>query len=364
MNPISSTYSSKIALTDVRVFDGRENTAPTTVVIEGSVIGTDPTGAEFVDAGGAILLPGLIDAHIHLRGPESLDQLAAFGVTTALDMATWPAEDLAALRKESGTTDIRSAGTPIVGAGGMHAKLSGLAAAIITESGQADRMVADRAFAGSDYVKIMLEAPGAGGPDRAAAEAVVEAAHARGLRVVAHASSRGAYGIALDVGVDVVTHVPMDAELSADDVRRMLEQGCIAIPTLTMMEGLATNADIPRVFDRCLATVGALHAAGVPILAGSDANAQRGVPFNPEFGTALHRELELLVTAGLTPVDALHAATTLPASHFRLPDRGVIEPGARADLVLVDGNPLTDISATRAISRVWCAGVEQPRSPD
>ncbi|MFQ6397415.1 amidohydrolase family protein [Nocardia sp. KC 131] len=365
MNSISSTDgSSKIAVTDVRVFDGRELTMPTTVVIDGAVIGTDPSGAEFVDAGGAILLPGLIDAHIHLNGPETLDQLAAYGVTTGLDMATWPPERLAALRKESGASDIRSAGTPVIGAGGLHAKVPGMAAdAVITDPGQADRMVAERAEAGSDYVKLVLEAPGAGGPDPAAAEAVVAAAHARGLRVVAHTSSHGAYLIAIDVGVDIVTHVPMDAELSALEVTRMAEQGRVAVPTLAMMEGIATTRGIPGAIDRCLATVGALHAAGVPILAGSDANSQPGVPFHPEHGAALHHELELLVAAGLTPAEALRAATILPAKHFGLTDRGEIAPGSRADLVLVEGDPLADISATRAIARVWCAGVEQRRSP-
>jgi imidazolonepropionase-like amidohydrolase len=57
-------------------------------------------------------------------------------------------------------------------------------------------------------------------------------------------------------------------------------------------------------------------------------------------------------------VDALRAATDLPAKHFRLDDRGAIRPGLRADLVLLDGDPIADITATRAITRVWCAGVE------
>jgi len=65
-----------------------------------------------------------------------------------------------------------------------------------------------------------------------------------------------------------------------------------------------------------------------------------------------------LVDAGLSTVDALRAATSLPAKHFGLNDRGVIEPGYRAYLVLVDGDPITDIRATRSIKRVWCGGLE------
>ncbi|MET9487474.1 amidohydrolase family protein [Nocardia sp. NPDC006630] len=358
MNPVLSEAGSKIALTGVRVFDGRELGEPATVVIDGDVIGTDPGGAELIDAGGAILLPGFIDAHIHLHGPQTLTQLADYGVTTGLDMATWPPERLAALRKESGASDIRSAGTPLIGAGGMHARVPGMSdAAIITDADQADRMVAERVAAGSDYVKIVLEAPGGGGPDADVAAAVVRSAHARGLRVVAHAASLGAYLTGLDVGADILTHVPREAEVAGADVRRMAEQGGIAVPTLVMMEGIA-NALGSGGIEYCLATVGALHAAGVPVLAGSDSNDQVGVPFQPEHGAALHRELELLVAAGLTPAAAIRAATSLPAKHFGLTDRGVIAPGMRADLVLIDGDPLADIRATRAITRVWCAGNE------
>ncbi|WP_327140151.1 amidohydrolase family protein [Nocardia sp. NBC_01327] len=358
MNSGLSEAGSKIAVTGVRVFDGRELSEPTTVVIDGDVIGTDPGGAELIDAGGAILLPGFIDAHIHLHGPQTLAQLADFGVTTGLDMATWPPERLEALRKESGASDIRSAGTPLIGAGGMHARVPGMSdAAIITDAAQADRMVAERVAAGSDYVKIVLEAPGGGGPDADVAAAVVRAAHARGLRVVAHAASLGAYLTGLDVGADILTHVPREAEVSAADVRRMAEQGGIAVPTIVMMEGIATALGVGGI-DHCLATVGALHAAGVPVLAGSDSNDQIGVPFQPEHGAALHRELELLVAAGLTPAEAIRAATSLPAKHFGLTDRGVIAPGMRADLVLIEGDPLADIRATRAIARVWCAGNE------
>jgi imidazolonepropionase-like amidohydrolase len=68
-----------------------------------------------------------------------------------------------------------------------------------------------------------------------------------------------------------------------------------------------------------------------------------------------------LVDAGLSISAALRAATSLPAKHFGLSDRGAVEPGLRADLVLVDGDPLADISATRAIRRVWLAGVESVR---
>jgi hypothetical protein len=104
-------------------------------------------------------------------------------------------------------------------------------------------------------------------------------------------------------------------------------------------------------------TVTQLHAAGVPLLAGTDAP-------NPgtAHGVSLHRELELLVAAGLSPVEALAAATSVPARTFRLRDRGRIAQGLRADLVLVDGDPTSEIKRTRAIAGVWKAGVRVDRA--
>jgi imidazolonepropionase-like amidohydrolase len=93
------------------------------------------------------------------------------------------------------------------------------------------------------------------------------------------------------------------------------------------------------------------------ILAGTDANQAPFAPASPPYGTSLHHELGLLVDAGLSPVDALRSATVLAARYWGLADRGVIAPGQRADLVLVDGDPLTDIGAVSQIMAVWCAGV-------
>src|SRR5699024_9534069 len=95
-----------------------------------------------------------------------------------------------------------------------------------------------------------------------------------------------------------------------------------------------------------------LHAAGVPLLAGSDAG-------NPgtAHGPSLHHELALLVEAGLTPIEALRAATSIPARQFGLAGRGCLQPGCRADLVLIDGNPLDDIRHTVRIDAVWKTGL-------
>lgn len=113
-------------------------------------------------------------------------------------------------------------------------------------------------------------------------------------------------------------------------------------------------------FQVALDSVTAMRDAGVPILAGTDMN-NSGI-FSMVAGKSLHHELELLVRAGLTPVETLRAATSLAAKHFHLQDRGRIAPGLRADLVLVEGKPDENITATQKISRVWSGGVEVPKS--
>ena len=98
--------------------------------------------------------------------------------------------------------------------------------------------------------------------------------------------------------------------------------------------------------------VARLIAAGVRLLAGTDAPIPSTV-----YGASLHRELELLVRCGLTPAQALTAATASPARVFGLTDRGRIAIDQTADLVLVAGDPLTDIAVTRSITTIWRAGI-------
>jgi imidazolonepropionase-like amidohydrolase len=111
--------------------------------------------------------------------------------------------------------------------------------------------------------------------------------------------------------------------------------------------------------DADLAAVRSLVRAGVTILAGTDP--PNGTVLH---GVSLHRELELLVQGGMTPAQALTAATRNPAAAFHLRARGSIAVGKRADLVLVQGNPANDITATRDILRVWRSGVTVPRTPE
>ncbi|MEV7845238.1 MULTISPECIES: amidohydrolase family protein [Streptomyces] len=346
----------RVALTGVRVFDGNALTTPRTVVIDNGRIGVSSAGARKVDCGGAVLLPGLIDAHLHLQNLDTLRQLTAHGVTTALDMASFPPSTVEALRRRPGLTDIRSAGTPAVAPGSPQSQLPTFPAnGVVTGPEQAPGFVRARVAEKSDYIKIIIDEPGLSAET---VKALVRAAHAAGKLVMAHATTGTTVERALTAGVDMIHHVPLDSPLSPALAARYAAGGPVAVPTLTMMEGFA-GLGIPG-FDYAAAegSVTALRRAGARILAGTDANRTPGIPVQPPFGVSMHHELELLVRAGLTPREALNSATGLPAQAFGLRDRGAIRTGYRADLLLIDGDPLADIRATRNIRSVWVGGVE------
>jgi imidazolonepropionase-like amidohydrolase len=348
----------RTAVTNVRVFDGRQLLSLGTVVIEGGRIGASGVADEVIDGAGGVLMPGLIDAHVHLHDRHTLELLTGFGVTTALDMACAPPELVGSLRSVPGLTGIRSAGTPAVAPGSMHSRIPVTGQrGLIAGPDQAARFVADRIAEGSDYIKIIVGNPGPS-HDQATLDALTAAARERSKLTVAHASSYEAVEMAQRARVNVLTHVPLDKALDETAAAAAVADGRILIPTLAMMEGVVAQSAPPGAdYAAARQSVTVMYRAGVPILAGTDANAV-GVPAAISHGASLHHELELLVDAGLSPLDALRAATSRPAHYFGLADRGVIEPGRRADLVLIDGNPLRDITATRSVRRIWCGGVE------
>jgi imidazolonepropionase-like amidohydrolase len=351
----------KIILKNVRVFDGHSVREPSTIVLDGGLIckADDIEDAETVDCQGCVLLPGLIDAHVHLHGEENLVQLASHGITTALDMAN-DLKTYGPLRAREGLTDVRSALTAATSPGSNHSKMFARVgipeSELVSNPEDAQQFVARRVSEGSDYIKIIADVPG---PDQASLNALVAAAHSLGKLTIAHAARYTPCQMAQEAGVDVLTHAPIDKAFEKADIDRMVADKRIIVPTLILMQTLLKVVRRPGAdYSFARETVRAMYHAGVPILAGTDANKAPGLPWNVAHGDSLHHELELLVDAGLSTVDALRAATSLPAKHFGLNDRGVIEPGYRADLVLIDGDPIADIKATRSIKRVWCGGIE------
>jgi imidazolonepropionase-like amidohydrolase len=397
-----SVGAQTILFQDVRVFDGeRVSTNRDVLVADGRIarIGSgiaSPAGATIVDGKGKTLLPGLIDSHTHTWG-NGLTTALAFGVTTELDMFSDVAAAAASRAEQragraNSRADLYSAGTLVTAPGG-HGTEYGSKIPTITSPDSARAFVDARIAEGSDYVKLVYDdgrTYGASYPTLSpeTMRAVVAAAHARGKLAVVHIGDLAGARAAIAAGADAIVHLFVNAEPDAEFGRFVASHKAFVVPTLTVLKsitgvgGAASLADDRRMnayltrqeiamvkqgFPRragstpvnyafAEATVKQLRAAHVPILAGTDAG-------NPgtAHGAALHRELELLVQAGLSPSEALASATSIPARAFRLADRGRIATGFRADLLLVDGDPTVDITTTRNIAGIWKAGVRFDR---
>jgi imidazolonepropionase-like amidohydrolase len=381
-----------------------------------------PPDAEVIDGNGRTLLPGLIDCHVHAGDVRALGQALAFGVTTELDMFSGP--DLAAQRRSlaarrDDVADIRTAVRGAVAAGAALQRLTpGLPA--VAGPRDAEAFVRAQVAAGADYLKIYLEDPAwYGSPALSAAtvRALVAAAHAHGMLAVAHADSAAQARMFIQAGGDALAHVLADLAVTPAFLADLRRRPAFAIATLRATAVLSAAqarqleadqrelAGHPRlgpfldqptwdVFTRpglladarargaagacrggrldfagALRSVAALHRAGVPVLAGTDTNYPGPGDGNAILsayaghGIALHHELELLARAGLSPAEALAAATSVPARLFGLADRGRIARGLRADLLLVDGDPCADITATRDIVAIWRNGARLRREP-
>ena len=356
----ASPAKTKIAIDNVRAFDGSKLLDVGTVVVDGNVIGTDPTGAQHVDGNGGVLLPGLIDSHCHPSNITHLEELSRFGVTTGLVMACYSAQLCASLQNHPGLVDIRLGSAPAAAPGSVHGNIT----AAVDKSGTllvpnvtaVPQWIDQQVASHPDYIKLVAESPGL---DQETLNALTLESHKRDKKVVCHAAAFDAIEQAVMAGVDHIHHAPLDKAIDACLAARIFFQNQISAPTLSIMQAIAKTLPQPSIsYSTARTSVEMLRNSGVPILAGTDANLQPGLIATVPFGSSIHLELELLVDAGLSTVEALQAATSRPAKYFGLTDRGVIAPGMRADLLLVDGDPVADIKATRNIKKVWLAGVE------
>ncbi|MEV6442936.1 amidohydrolase family protein [Amycolatopsis sp. NPDC051716] len=395
------------AITGARVFDGEKTLGVQTVVLDGRKIrqvgGEVPDGAEVVDGRGATLLPGLIDAHVH-SSPGSLALALRFGVTTELEMQGMNTrENRAHITEDDTVADVRSAGFGITPPGGHPSELmpEGFRPAgdlppvmplmpFSTTPDQAAAYIPQLLARGSDYIKFMVDDgsveghPGLPMLDQATLTAGVAEAKKYGALTVAHTLTLDATRMAAEAGIDGVVHVFMDRPHTTEIVDLIAGSGMFVVPCVSLdasMMGItgSTLADDPRVARRLddkweetlrssynrypqgkledvLETVAALAAAGVDLLAGTDASMAETFFGGLAHGASLHHELQYLVTAGLTPAQALRAATATTARRFGLGDRGRIAEGLRADLLLVDGDPTTNIGDTLNTRAVWRRG--------
>ena len=391
------------AVVGATVFDGESFRADHDVwVEEGRIraVGAAleiPDGVARVDGSGRTLLPGLIDAHVHTFG-TTLNDAVRFGVTSVLDQFTDPA--LAASKRAARETlargdeaDLFSAGMLATAAGG-HGTQFGMPVEPVSGPSGAAAWVAARKAEGSDWIKIVYED---GSPymdipslDPETIGALIAAAHAEGLLAVVHVTKLAHALEAIDRGADGLVHVWGDAVVDEAQAARIAEAGVFVVPTLSVVTAMSGDGidperlgeaggaavsrmqretlanrfpDLPdeagpaAMGETALANVRRLHAVGVRLLAGTDAP-------NPGTGAGIsqHGELRLLVRAGLSSAEALAAATATPAAVFGLDDRGRIEAGRIDDLVLVDGDVESDVSAGTRLVAVWKDGYPVARS--
>ena len=394
---VRSSADTSLVISDARIVDVRAGRSgdPTNVRIdEGRItaIGpVDPADADdVVDAAGAYLTPGLIDAHVHLcwdAGPEPvasytaatlrerLDQArtsagraASAGITTVRDLGG-PVELLEDLKTWGDGADVVAAGPPVTRHDGHLAFFGGA----VADASAARRAVDTASAAGARAIKIVLSGGGlTPGTDPARTEldasiarAATDAAHERGLRVAAHCHATSSVRMALDCRVDTIEHASMVSEdgkarfepALADD----LAAAGIAV-TPTAIGALRTarryreadgdpgrQGSVQRLEARA-AFVGRWAEHGVRLIAGTDA----GVTLTP-FDSLL-AELRVYAEAGLGAAGALRTATVDAADILGLDDRGEIREGLRADLLVLRDDPTSSLLALEAPGVVVAAG--------
>ena len=380
--------SHNIAITGATIVDVSGKSRPladrAVVITDGRVASIGPSGraavpegATIVNAAGKTIIPGLWDMHAHFEQVEWGPIYLASGVTTVRDVGNelefiTSVRDAVASGKGIGPRMLLAGIVDGAGPNGMGA----IRAATAEEARQVVRRYHD---AGFQQIKIYssITLP--------VMRAITAEAHRLGMTVTGHVPEGINAFEAIAAGMDQINHAEYIAAVAYPDAGKiaatMKSHKTVLDPTLALYELLARPFTQPidtfepgfthvarelatplsgfgsppeaaplrrRRFEDYVAIVGALHKAGVPIVAGTD----QSVP-----GFSLHREIELYVNAGFTPLEALQAATIVPARVMgNESDSGSIEVGKRGDIVILDASPLENIANTRKIYRVVTNG--------
>jgi imidazolonepropionase-like amidohydrolase len=365
------------ALVGARVLDGRggDPVDDTTVLVRGGRIAAVgprslvpvPDGMRVIRANGKTIVPGLWDMHGHLSQIEWGPAYLAAGVTSARDLGGEQAF-LAAFR--DALAGGHGIGPRLFLAGLVDGDVSEAYGTIVAATAEQGRVVVDAyRQAGFDQIKLYsrLTPP--------LVEAIARRAHDAGMTVTGHIPNGMTIEEAVGLGMDQFEHMPFRGQVGTPELQEVVEflarRGTVASPTLAWDELLGrapdtaigsfepgilrapaplassynsvrNNIDVATAAAnrrRALGIIKMLHDAKVPIVAGTDG----ALP-----GHSLLRTLELFVEAGLTPAQAIATATTVPAKFMRVDkDVGTIEPGMRADLLVLDADPLQNISNIR-----------------
>ena len=340
-----------------------------------------------VEGAARTLIPGMMDCHVHYCSPGGPDWIARF--LDPLPELTLRASELAETSLRAGVTTVREAGgvhnvgvelahransgairAPHIHPAGTWIAHRGTYVPFARQFGNAEELrAAIRAEmeAGVDWIKVALDGWNQGARPEGATDipfdekllaVAVEESHRSGFKVACHAADKTSCRIAARAGVDSLEH---GFFLNADDLEAMAVNQTYLVPTMSAWDAMlyyAREVEWPEARkkraenfrEHSRAAVSAAIRAGVPIALGTDAGG----------GAARHgriaREVELMVECGMEPRDALIAGTSSAAKLLEESERGTIEVGKIADLVLLDANPLEEPGALRLIAAVFQAG--------
>ena len=410
--PAQSTGPSVVAFTGARLITLDPKPAVADVVIlvkDGRIVEIGPprtiavpSGASRVNLGGGLVLPGFVAAHVHVSdvaGPEAraytdentqrqLTLYARYGVTTVLSLGGEQAPAFKAREAQAtwvpgtpGRSRILLAGDIITGATADAARQ------------QVTRVAAQK----PDWIKIRVD-DNLGSARKMTPEvytAVIEEAHKHGLRVAAHIFYLDDAKALLKAGVDMIAHSVRDKDIDDEFIALMKARDVPYCPTLTREVSTFVYESTPKFFEDPFFLKGAdpamvsrlkeparQHAmaqsksaqayksalrvaernlkkasdAGLLVVMGTDSGA-----FPERFqGYFEHMEMSMMREAGLSAVDVLRSATSNAARALRLTDVGRLAPGAWADFVVLDRNPVDSIMNTRSIESVWVGGAAVP----
>jgi imidazolonepropionase-like amidohydrolase len=310
---------------------------------------TAPADAEMIDATGLTVLPGFIDAHVHIGFYPPAAVLDG-GVTSVRDLG-WPPEAIFPLAASSrrpsfAGPSILAAGAMLTAPGGYPTRaawapphtsfeVEGPGAAV----GAVDRMVT----AGATVIKIALNPPVGPTLDAETLGEIVLAAHAHALKVTGHVHGLEELTKALNAEVDELAHMLLGTEAIDDDtLARMVDQDMAVVPTLAIRSGHELDVAVKNLRN--------FRKAGGRVLYGTDlgnAGTAPGIDAN---------EVAFMAASGMTPAEVIGSATSRSADWLQLPSAGLLEVGRHADVIAVRGDPLRDLHALRDIEMVFRRG--------
>lgn len=361
---LSVLAQSQVIIKNVRLFDGYEVYPNTSIRIDSGIItaigdlkGED--GLEVIDGRGKTIIPGLINAHVHAWIPFHLKNAMEAGVFAVLDMHS-PVEQTKSLRDfslEEGYAQFYSAGYAATVEGG-HGTQYGYEVPTIGDQFGVKEFISQAIGNEADYIKIIYE-PSKNTLSLEQVAELVEESHDNNLLAVAHISDYQEAKDIVDTKIDGLVHLWSDQMASENFLQKLSDRETFIIPTLSVLQGVLNYYRVNNIdkemlpLDDLLIQIKVLHAHDIKLLAGTD-------PPNVglDYGWSLHNELELLVRAGLSPLEALKTATSNAAEAFSIDHIGTIKMGSPANFNLIDGDPLTEITNSRKIIAQWANGTK------